>query len=450
MQEVEFTALFRMLRRQKWVVFGVAATIPVLTFLYTLFAVRREYVASSTIVYSQPGIPSPASALLANIGLPNSIAATGPSAWFETVLTSRRLARDMVTKYGLREILGTDTEREAITELIDRIIVTPKPEAQALRLQVRIPGTPKQMIGRPIDTDRAELAANINADLLAGLDRWMKTTEYNTATHQRKYVEDQLERVLHETAATREKLLAAFRKSGVFAPEEQGQAWLSALSAMEQEVAAARAELAGANVLREASESGKPALELATQIQSAAGPRSQVLDELRKEETQLQIQLRRETEVNHKTEDHPDVAALNKALAETRAKIKAELEIARQAHKLQEQALTSRLSQGEARWAELEARLRALPAAGLEVETLRRELEGKASLLELLTKQYLLASIEEQQFTENFTILDAPEPPDKAASPSLALATFVGLAVGLLLGLLVGGVREFTAKTIAS
>ncbi len=446
MQEVEFTALFRMLRHQKWVVLGVASVVVLLTVLYTLLAVRREYLASSTIVYSQPTIPSSASALIGTLGLPTNIAATGPSAWFETVLTSRRLAREMVTKYGLREVLGTDSEQEAVSKLIDRIIVTPKPEAQALLLQVRIPGTPKRMIGAPIDTDRAEMAANIASDLLAGLDRWMKATEYNTATRQRKYVEEQLQQVLRETTDTREKLLAAFRKSGVFAPDQQGQAWLSALATVEQEVAATRAQLAGVNVLREASQSDRPALQLATQIQPEAVPRSQVLDELRKEETSLQVQLRRETEVNHKTEDHPDVAALNKALAETRAKIKAELEVARQAQKLQQEALASRLSQGEARWAELQAKLRALPAEGLEVDGLRRELEAKASLLEMLTKQYLLASIQEQQFTENFTILDPPEPPCKAASPSLGLAAFVGLAVGMMLGLLAGGVREFAAR----
>lgn len=445
MQEVEFTALFRMLRRQKGIVLGVAAVVVLLTVLYTLLAVRREYVASSTIVYSQPTIPSSASALIGTLGLPTNIAATGPSAWFETVLTSRRLAREMVTKYGLREILGTKNEQEAVSKLIDRIIVTPKPEAQALLLQVRIPGTPKRMIGAPIDTDRAEMAANIANDLLAGLDRWMKATEYNTATAQRKYVEEQLQQVLRETTDTREKLLAAFRKSGVFAPDQQGQAWLSALATVEQEVATTRAQLAGVNVLREASRSGKPELQLATQIQPDA-TRSQVLDELRKEETNLQVQLRRETEVNHKTEDHPDVAALNKALTETRAKIKAELEVARQAQKLQEEALASRLSQGEARWAELQAKLRALPAEGLEVESLRRELEAKASLLEMLSKQYLMASIQEQQFTENFTILDPPEPPYKASSPSLALAAFVGLAVGLMLGLLAGGVREFASR----
>lgn len=448
MQEVEFTALFRILRRQKWVILGLTLVVLLASVLYTLLLVKREYVASSTIVYSQPTISLPAAAPAGSLGLPTSIAATGPSAWFETVLTSRNLARKMVQKYGLVQVLDTDGEQEAVRKTIDRIIVTPKPEAQALLLQVRIPGTPKRMIGTPVDADRAEMAARIVNDLLAELDTWMRTTEYNTATRQRKYVEDQLSRVLDETTTTRDKLLAAFQKSGVFAPDQQGQAWLSALATVEQEVAATRAQLAGVDVMREASRSGKPTLQLATQIQPEAA-RSQVLDELRKEETDLQVQLRRETEVNHKTDAHPDVAALNKALAETRAQIKTELEVARQAQKLQEEALSSRLSQGEARWSELQARLRSLPAEGLEVEGLRRALESQASLLDMLSKQFLLAAIQEQQFTEKFTVLDRAEPPGKAASPSLALAALVGLAAGLMLGLFAGGIREFSRGTAA-
>jgi len=60
MQEVEFTALFRMLRRQKWVVLGLTLAVLLATVLYTLLVVKREYTASSTIVYSQPTIASPA------------------------------------------------------------------------------------------------------------------------------------------------------------------------------------------------------------------------------------------------------------------------------------------------------------------------------------------------------------------------------------------------------
>jgi uncharacterized protein involved in exopolysaccharide biosynthesis len=442
MEEVELTALLRMLRRQRWVILGVTLGALVAAVLVTLLVVRREYVASSTIVYSQSSMASPAAALMGSIGLPTSIAGTGPSAWFETVLTSRRLAQMMVRKYDLVRVLGADGEQQAVRQTIERIIVTPKPEAQALLLQVRVPGTPKRMIGTPVDIDRAEMAAQIVNDLVAELDKWMKTTEYNTATRQRKYVESQLTRVLDEISGTREGLLAAFRKSGVFAPDQQGQAWLSALATVEQEVAATKAQLAGVDVMREASRSGKPTLQLATQIQPEA-TRSLVLDELRQQETELQVQLRRETEVNQKTDAHPDVAGLNKALAETRAKIATELEVTRQAQKLQEAALNSRLSQGEARWSELRDRLQGLPSEGLEVEGLRRELESKASLLDMLSKQYLLAAIQEQQLTENFTVLDPAEAPCKAASPSLALAAFVGLVAGALLGLFVGAVREF-------
>ena len=112
MQEVEFTALFRILRRQKWVILGLTLVVLLASVLYTLLLVKREYVASSTIVYSQPTISLPAAAPAGSLGLPTSIAATGPSAWFETVLTSRNLARKMVQKYGLVQVLDTDGEQD--------------------------------------------------------------------------------------------------------------------------------------------------------------------------------------------------------------------------------------------------------------------------------------------------------------------------------------------------
>lgn len=441
MQEVELRVFFRMLRQQRWAIAATIAFCLLCSVLLTLLVIKREYKASTTLLYSQSGVTSAAGAIAGSLGLPLSVSSTGPAAWFETILTSRNLARKMVRKYNLVPVLGAKDETEAVAKLLERIVITAKPESNAVLVAVKIPGSPIRMPGRGLDKDRAQVAADIANSLVAELDYWMKTTDYQSSAKQRKFIQNQLQQVLGRVAITREQLTGVFKRTGVFAPDAQGQQWLQALGQLETDLAATRAELRGTEIAQEA---GRSPDELKRLAAAAAQDKTEALiADLRKQIADLEVQVRREQEVNHKTADHPDVAQLQQSLSELRAKLNTELAIVNQAESLAHRKLSDQLSLGEERWSQLRSLIANLPQQGLEVEALKKELEGATDLGEMLTKQLLMAEIAEEQQSQNFNVLDPAEAPRQPTSPSLVLSVLVGGAVGAVLGLLLAAARYF-------
>lgn len=441
MEEIEVRAFLRLLSRQKWLILAVTLVCVLTVAVVVLHFMPREYVASSTLLYSDSTVSSAAGALAGSLGLPVALAQTGPASWYETILTSRRLAQLMVVRHGLTRVLQANDDREAVQLLQERLSITAKPEAKALLLRVRLPGTPLRRLGAPLDHDRAKLAAAVANDLVAELEQWLRTTDYQSSTRQRQFIEDQLQRALSELATTRRELLRVFGDTGVFAPEAQGQQWLSALNALEQELAATRSQLRGNEVSQAAGQAGAESKRLA----GGADARQQgaaILDSLRGQLATLEVDLRRETEANKKTDEHPDVTRLQQSIREVQEKIVRELAIVTEARKLEEERLSRQLADSQQRWGKLQTRLQALPSQGLQVEELRRELAGQTGMVDLLSKQLIMAAIAEQQQTERFTVLDQALPPRQPVSPSPLRSLAVALVAGLLLGVLLGAVRE--------
>lgn len=447
MEEIELRAFVRMIRDQKRLILGVMALCLLVSGLITFWVLPRQYKATATLLYSDTSSLGSAGALAATLGFPGLSSTNGPAPWFEIILTSRTLARKMVKKYNLVKVLKADNELEAIDKFLEVVSVTAKPEAKSFQLAVQIPGSLMKYPGNRQDKVRAKLAADIVNDMVAFLDTWLKTEDYRKSTIERKFVENQLQQVLTEINRLRAALLGTFR-SGVFAPDEQAQAWLSALGAVEEEVATTKAQLSASRLAAQAGASADERRRLAgaADLDQKAGG---VAAGLRKQINDLEVQLRHELEVNHKTVDHPDVAQLKAAIRELKTKLNTELAIISEARNLEESRLSTQLGQGVGRWSKLQAQISALPARGLEVTELKRKLESGADLVDMLTKQLVLARIAEAQETEHFDVLDAAEPPRKQVSPSMPIGLAVGIAAGLILGLMAGGLRQFLQKALA-
>ena len=446
MEEIELRAFVRMIVQEKRLIIGVVAGVMLATAIVTFLVLPRQYTATATMLYNDTASASGASAIAATLGF--SVGSTaGPAPWFEMILTSRALARKMVLKYNLVKILKADSELEAMEKFADAVIVTAKPEAKAFELSVVLPGTPIKYPGNQQDRERAKMAADVTNDMVAFLDYWLKTSDYRTGTIQRKFIEGQLQQVLDEINKLRSQLLGTFR-SGVFAPDAQAQAWLTALGAVEEEVATTRAQLAASRLAARAGASANEEQRLAgaADLDQKAGGLGA---DLRKQITELEVQLRHEVEINHKTDDHPDVAQLRQSIHELKAKLNTELSIIAQARRLEDQKLSTQLGQGVGRWTKLQSQIAGLPSNGLQVDELKRKLQGGADLIDLLTKQLVLARIAEAQQTEHFDILDAAEAPRKQTSPSMVLGLAVGVAAGLLLGLLAAAVKTFLRRALA-
>jgi uncharacterized protein involved in exopolysaccharide biosynthesis len=447
MEEVELRSLYNLLRRYRRLIFTCVAVSVVICTAITLLGIKREYTASSTLLYSQAGISSAAGSIAGSLGLPLSVAQTGPSAWFETILTSRKLARTMVRKYNLVPVLEAKDEYQAVRRLLDRIIITAKPEASAVLITVRMPGSPIKFPGMGIDRDRAALAATIANDLVDQLSQWMHTNDYQSSAKERRFIQNQLQTVLGQMTVTREQLQDTFKRTGVFAPSDQGQAWLQAMAQLETDIATTRSELKGTEIAQQAGKSPEEINRLAAAA-DAQQKGDALTGELRKQIADVEVRLRQEIEVNHKTEDHPDVAQLRQSLHELQSKLTSELKIAASMRDLQEKKLSTQLNLGESRWGKLQQLIRNLPTQGLEVEQLKQELQAQGDLVEMLEKQLILAQIAEQQQSQDFNVLDPAEAPHQPTSPSLFMGVAIGFAVGLILGLLLAGLHHLR-QTVA-
>lgn len=442
MEEVELRLFLRLLLEQKRLIFWSVAICVALTTGITLLGIKREYTASSTLLYSQSSPLSAAGSIAGSLGLPLGIAQTGPASWFETILTSRLLAMKMVKKYNLVPVFGAKDEFEATGKLVDRIIITPKPEANAILVAVKIPGTPIRFPGLGLDRARTKLASDIANDLVSNLDSWMKTNDYQSSSKERKFIQNQLQDLLTQMTVTRLQLEGTFKQTGVFAPDDQGKALLDAMTQLETDIATAKAGLQGTRIMEQAGLSKDEISRLGATAE-AAQKASALTDDLRKQLGAMELQLRQETQVNHKTDDHPDVVQLRQGIAELKSKLSVEVAIVNSAIGLEDKKLSAQLNLGQSRWSTLNSLLKRLPKQGLEVESLKHKLQAETDLLEMLEKQLLLAQIAEQQQSQNFNVLDAAQPPHQASSPSLVMGVAIGFALGFMIGLMLIGLRYF-------
>lgn len=78
--------------------------------------------------------------------------------------------------------------------------------------------------------------------------------------------------------------------------------------------------------------------------------------------------------------------------------------------------------------------LRQLPVLGVEYAELYRRVKIDETVLELLTKEYELARVEEAKQTPSVKVLDAPLPPEKKSWPPRTLLTILGTILGLVVG----------------
>lgn len=443
MEEVELRLFLRLLFENKRVIIWSVVISVFLCTVITLLAIKREYTATSTLLYSQSSMASAAGSIAGSLGLSVGVSSTGPAEWFELILTSRQLARKMVKKYRLVPVLKAKDEFQAVGALIERIIITPKPEANAVQVAVKIPGSPiKCPVVFPIDKARAQMAADITNDLVSELSRWMKTNDYQNSTKERKFIQGELQTQLAQINVTRLQLVDTFKRTGVFAPDDQGKAYLDAMTTLQQDIATTTAQLKGTRILQQAGLSPDEVARLAAAAETEAKT-SDFTGDLMKQMTALEVQLRQETEVNHKTESHPDVIALRQSIAELKGKLGRGVKIVNSARGLEEKGLASTLNLGQARWSVLMDLIKKLPARGLDVEELKRKLQAQGDMVEMLEKQLLLAEITEQQQAANFNILDPAEAPHQQTSPSMILGAAVGFALGVIIGMMLIGIKYF-------
>jgi uncharacterized protein involved in exopolysaccharide biosynthesis len=85
--------------------------------------------------------------------------------------------------------------------------------------------------------------------------------------------------------------------------------------------------------------------------------------------------------------------------------------------------------------------IRSLPMLGTKYSDLLRQAKLSETVLEILTKQYELARVQEAKEVPSVQPLDPPSYPEKRAAPTRSLIALFGALVGLVAGILAAGYR---------
>jgi tyrosine-protein kinase Etk/Wzc len=85
---------------------------------------------------------------------------------------------------------------------------------------------------------------------------------------------------------------------------------------------------------------------------------------------------------------------------------------------------------------------RGMPEAGLEYVRKTRELKYQEMLLDLLSRQYELAKLDEAKDGANIQVLDKAVPPENKSKPKRVLLVLLALFAGVFLGLVLTFIRE--------
>lgn len=327
-------------------------------------------------------------------------------------------------------------------------------------------------------TGSPELAQQVNSELTSLFinESWRSQQQLSESTtsflaSQLKEASDKLEE--------QEKLVRAFKAKHLGDLPSQLQSNVEILSGLQSQLQNIQHAIDSAKQQKLYLESQLQQLQSAQGGGGEAGLTS--LESLQKQSLDLRNRL---TDARSRyTEDHPDIVALKRSIAETEKQIKelernlspgekteaesivankdsadAVLHVASspliqvrsqlKANDFEIQNDQRQEEKIEAEIAAYQTRLNLTPATEQELERISRGYEeSKVNYNSLLQKQnqsQLATSLEERQQGEQFRILDPPSLPDKPKSPNHLFLSLTGLGVGSVLGVGLLALRELT------
>lgn len=374
--EIDLVELTRCLWRQKALIVSVTAVTATSALLLSL-ALPKTYIASATVLPMSgndssaalaAGLASqlgPMASMLGGLG--NNLGGN-KSAELAEILSSRSMAKRVIEKQKLEhEIKGWKHRSELTSKLLKMTtIVAPTLKTKTLTIQVEAPS--------------AELASSIANGYVSELKDMLDEIGYNSATKDRRFLEEQLFKTKAELANAEETLTEFQAKNQIASLPETVMATIRSISELEAQRIGTAVEIQGTN------------------------------------------------------EALSEVSARIDGLQATPQTL-TELAIKQKSLKAQEEALQ------EAQKTYLD-KLTKLPPKAMTLARLQRDLQVKNAIYLALTQQYQTALINESKVSEFFLPLDRAEPPTHPSKPNTIVNLLLGSILGVILGSLVGLFRE--------
>jgi len=438
------------LKKQAWLIATVSILVALIVGVVGYAIVPRQWVADSTIMFESSASLSGLSRFMTEFGLSAAPTSRGN---FETILRSRELRGRVVDQLGLEQELGARGHLDAIRLLGEMTSISQPADGV---IEVRATWKGESRLGGRAGDPAAEQAARLCNEIVATLGEIVGELDFASASQQRKFVEEQLERTEGELLAAEDALVKYATAEGLISPSSQASASLQAVSDLRQREIDLRVELQAARD-REAEALQRLGSQERMVISQVSEQRDPQIDQLDQRVMELQRQIAEQMEIEGKSERHPDVARLKVELEGAQEQLaellRDELQPRAQTmsvdphyQDLVREALDSRMSRTG-----LEAKLRIvsgerdsamshlreLPAKTARYEELQREVTVKRDALGRLTAQYEAARVAEAGSVAQFNVLDEAVPPDRPSGTSLRktvmLAFFAALMVSTLL-----------------
>lgn len=455
MQEVSVAELVATLRKQVWfiIALSILVTIAVGGLMYAFGT--REWIADSTIMYQSSTAATALSKLMTDFGIGAKPSSRGN---FETILRSRELRGRVVDQLGLVEELGARSHLDAI-RILGQLTTIEQPADGVIVVRVKWAG--KSRLAARAGDPGAQKAAQVCNEIVATLGEIVGAMDYDSATRQRKFLEEQLQRTQDELAAAEDALVAYATAEGLISPSSQTSSGLQAVSELRQREIDLRVELQAARD-REAEALQRLGSQERLVISQVSEQRDPQIDQLDQRVLELQRQIAEQMEIEGKSEQHPDVARLRVELERAQEQLAGLLgdELQTRAQTLSVdphyQDLVSEALQSRLTRTGLEAKLRVvsgerdhaisqlreLPAKTARYEELQREVTVKAEAVSRLTQQYETARVAEAGSVAQFNVLDEAVPPDKPTGASLRKTVTMAFVLGLMISTLLAFWRQ--------
>lgn len=362
--EIDLLELGRSLWQQKTLIVGTTA-VATLSAILISFALPKTYLAEATLLPMSGGDSS--AALAAGIasqlgpmaGMLGGVAGNR-SADLVEILGSRSMANRVITRYQVdQKLTGWKHRSELTTKLLKMTtIVSPTLKNNTLIIKVEAPS--------------AELAATLANAYVTELKDMLDEIGYNSASKNRKFIEDQLSKTKGDLSSAEEALTRFQATNQIASLPETVVASIRTVSELEAQRIGTTVEIQGTNEALEEVESNIGALQTSP-------------------ETLTQLVIKRKS-----------LAAQESALVD---------------------AQKSYLD-----------KLAKLPPKAMALARLQRDVQVQNAIYLALTQQYQTALINESKDSNSFLPLDSAEPPLKPSKPRKLINTILGAMAGLATG----------------
>ncbi|RYZ75100.1 MAG: polysaccharide biosynthesis tyrosine autokinase [Lysobacteraceae bacterium] len=446
--EINLLEYWQILRERQWLVAGIAAAVFLLALVFTLLA-TPIFRASSTLQIERDSMK------IVDVGALTPAESPMDRDFYQTqyeLLQSRSLALRVVQDLKLVEHPQFAETMESVDEALagkgagapasgplarEQALVQPLLNGLSIE-----PVRNSRLVRVNFDSPDPVLAARVanaygDAFIASNLER-----RFEASSYARKYLEDRLAELKAKLEDT-EKELVGFATSEQIVSVGDDQPSLSAqnLSQLNASLAAAQdARIRSEAAWRQASAGNGLGL---PQVVSSA-----LIQKLRESRSLLAAEYQQKLRTFKP--DYPDMQRLSGQIAETDRQIAGEIGNIRAAVKSEYDAARQQESLLESRLSGLKGDVLDLQGRSIQYNILKRDAETNRQLYDGLLQRYKEISVVGNVGTNNISVIDRAEVPNRRHSPRLSLNLAVGLLLGLFAGVLAAFLRHHLDRSIHS